>query len=187
MNKQNESAALAQYLTRFQPAASQVAHWPKAKLRVTAALTENLPPREFTLSVRAIMFRDRNVMVITDPNSIHLTPGGRCEPGESIDETLERELLEETGYKVRTRQLLGVMCFEHLTPRPDVCPPHLFPLFFQPVYHVEAGDCDESRRERDGFEISAEFRPLELARQWAQDPVTSLFLDRALALRSLAS
>ena len=35
-------------------------------------------------------------------------PGGGMEPGESAAEACEREVLEETGLKVRAKQLLGV-------------------------------------------------------------------------------
>ncbi|GGL10410.1 NUDIX hydrolase [Deinococcus radiotolerans] len=37
------------------------------------------------------------------------TPGGLCEPGESLEETLSREVHEETGLTVREAQLLKVI------------------------------------------------------------------------------
>ncbi len=41
-------------------------------------------------------------------NGLWGLPGGSMEPGESIEETVRREVLEETGLRLRTMQLFGV-------------------------------------------------------------------------------
>jgi 8-oxo-dGTP pyrophosphatase MutT (NUDIX family) len=38
-----------------------------------------------------------------------IIPGGRVEPGETVEETAVRELLEETGLEVRPLRVLGVL------------------------------------------------------------------------------
>ena len=35
-------------------------------------------------------------------------PGGQVENGESLDEALEREIIEESGIKVRVKRLIGI-------------------------------------------------------------------------------
>jgi mutator protein MutT len=39
-------------------------------------------------------------------------PGGKCEAGESFDEALAREVLEETGLRVEITGLVGATSFE---------------------------------------------------------------------------
>jgi len=41
-------------------------------------------------------------------NGLWCVPGGAMESGESVSETCEREVLEETGLKVRAMRLVGV-------------------------------------------------------------------------------
>ena len=39
-------------------------------------------------------------------------PGGKTEPGERLDEALEREVFEETGLRIAVSRLLGAVDFE---------------------------------------------------------------------------
>ena len=49
-------------------------------------------------SVRAIIIKDEHMLVEWyEPRSVCFTPGGRIEPGEKIEQTIERELKEELG------------------------------------------------------------------------------------------
>ena len=71
-------------------------------LRITSYFTDELPPLEHISSVRCIVFRDDMVLVVREGEEAHVVPGGRREPGETLMQTLERELLEETGWTVAT-------------------------------------------------------------------------------------
>jgi len=51
--------------------------------------------------IQLCKWRDENIWVI---------PGGRVEPGETIEETAHRELLEETGATLKN---LEVLCYIH--------------------------------------------------------------------------
>lgn len=111
-------------------------------------------------------------MVMQDgPETYHVMPGGRREPGESIEATLRREMLEETGWTVASHHPLGFAHFRHLTPRPADYP-YPYPDFLQLLFVAEAGE-QVAEAQQDEYELSAVFRPfnealdLPLAREQA--------------------
>jgi len=69
--------------------------------------------REGTLRLGccAVIFdSDRNRAFLTrrEDNGRWCLPGGHVQPGESVTEACQREVLEETGLEVRTTRLVGV-------------------------------------------------------------------------------
>ena len=59
-------------------------------------------------------------------------PGGGIEPGESVGEACEREVLEETGMRVRMNRLVGVYSHpDQLTVYPDGNKSHIVALHFE--------------------------------------------------------
>lgn len=68
----------------------------------------------------------------------HLLPGGRCDAGETILQTLEREMREETGWTLAEPRLIGFMHFLHQTPKPPEYA-YPYPSFLQLVYAAKAG------------------------------------------------
>ncbi|MGE5141036.1 MAG: NUDIX domain-containing protein, partial [Rudaea sp.] len=54
-----------------------------------------------------------------------------------IEETLEREVLEETGWSLRDARLLGLLHYHHLEPRPPAYR-YPYPDFIQLVFVAEA-------------------------------------------------
>lgn len=51
-------------------------------------------------AIRAIIIRDKKLLMVTNNKGDIKFPGGGVEGAESHDETLKREVMEETGYKV---------------------------------------------------------------------------------------
>jgi 8-oxo-dGTP diphosphatase len=56
--------------------------------------------------VAAIIRKDGRILITRRPNDVHLAglwefPGGKVEPGESLEVALQREILEELGIKIR--------------------------------------------------------------------------------------
>ena len=52
-------------------------------------------------TIRGIIIRDRKVLLVTGHNAdFYWTPGGGVEEGETIEETLRREILEELGVTI---------------------------------------------------------------------------------------
>lgn len=75
------------------------------------------------LGVSAVMLDDSRANVLLTPRSDNgqwCLPGGMIDPGESVSETCEREVLEETGLVVRAKRSVGVYSNAHLlTVYPD--------------------------------------------------------------------
>lgn len=62
------------------------------------------------LGVSAIIFNEQGKFLLTQraDNGQWCLPGGAVEPGESVAEACEREVLEETGLRVRVKRLVGI-------------------------------------------------------------------------------
>ena len=66
---------------------------------------------ELRLGCSAVIFdskREKVLLTQRADNGRWCLPGGHAESGESVAETCEREVLEETGLKVRVTRLIGV-------------------------------------------------------------------------------
>jgi ADP-ribose pyrophosphatase YjhB (NUDIX family) len=73
-------------------------------------------------------------------------PGGRMEPGESVAEACEREVLEETGLNVRVKRLIGVYSYpDQLVVYLDGNKSHIVALHFEvEIIGGELGLSDET-------------------------------------------
>jgi hypothetical protein len=125
---------LADFLSAHTPQAQHDVRWgerEELRLQVTTYLCDRLPPRELVTSARAVVLRDGCVLVVRDPGGRHIIPGGRCEPDETLEQTVQREALEETGWAVVVLGLLGVLRFRHRSPKPAGYP-YPYPEFYRP-------------------------------------------------------
>ena len=129
--------------------------------RTTYALDpSDAPPLNLVTSVRAILTRGPQIMVMRDPDGEHIVPGGRLDDGEGLLEALRRELLEETGWTVRGEpERIGLFHYHIHSPKPAG---HRYPYpdFLQLLYRAEADSYFPEALEVDGFELGAEFRTL---------------------------
>lgn len=119
---------LQQLLAGHEPSAKETVTWPgDMRLEMDTYLGASELPAELVSSVRCVVTVDSRVLVCEDAApSVDILPGGRCEPGESWQQTAQREVLEETGWHVdaESLEMLGFIHFRHVTPVP---PGHRFP------------------------------------------------------------
>jgi 8-oxo-dGTP pyrophosphatase MutT (NUDIX family) len=151
------------------------------RLSLSLYATADAPPDALTTSVRGVLFHRANVMVVSDPGAEHVIPGGRREPGETQDETLAREIGEETGWTFVSAAPFAVMHFHHETPEPDGYP-YPYPDFFQPLFVLEAGDHARGRILRDDWETGSRMTPFRRALATLAAPQIAI-LGLALAAR----
>ncbi len=133
----------------------------ETQLEIAYYTASRLPDLAAVTSVRGIVQRGDAILVVKNvEGDQHIIPGGRIEAGETLLDTLVREISEETSWVVASPQLLGVMYYCHLAPRPDRYP-YRYPEFLQVVYGVEAALFSPDRRLADDYETEARFVPVD--------------------------
>ena len=112
------------------------------RLRVTSYLTEAAPPARYVRSVRCVVLRADTVLGLRREERAHVLPGGRREPGETLLQTLEREVLEEAGWTTTAPRQIGVVRLSWLTPLPAAWPEaaHFHPDFLWLIHAAEAAE-----------------------------------------------
>jgi ADP-ribose pyrophosphatase YjhB (NUDIX family) len=167
---------LATFLKHHKPLAEDSTVWGNMPLRITSHLSDELPPHDYITSVRCLVLRKRAILVVRNPDETHIIPGGRCEAGETFEETLRREVLEETGWTIVEPKLLGFMYFHHLNPKPPGYKyPH--PDFLQLIYTAEADQLIPDAKQADDYEIEANFRLLDEVKALELSQGEGLYLD----------
>jgi 8-oxo-dGTP pyrophosphatase MutT (NUDIX family) len=176
---------LSGFLASGTPLCKGEVTWGQGSLPMQVAYyrTTQDPPVEYVSSVRGIIFKEEEVLVIKAPDGYYyILPGGRVEKGETLLQTLQREMLEETGWTFSAPKITGLMHFHHFGARPsDYRYP--FPDFIWPVYTAEARDFQPQARIPDKWVVESVFQPVEQVRQMALEKGQLMLLDAALALR----
>lgn len=153
--------------------------WSVGRFHLACYLTDRTPPGRYVVSARAVVTDGDRVVVVQDPTSRHILPGGRLEPEETMEEALRREVLEETGWKLARFRQIGIMHFRHIDPMPDDYP-YPYPDLIHVVYAATPGEHRPELRDVDGYELGAELVPLDEARRLDLDAGQHTFLDAAL-------
>ncbi len=160
-----------------------VAHWAYGAIELdvhTYEVEDELPPTTLVTSGRCIVLGGQSVLLMANEGGVHILPGGRLEPGESIEDATRREVEEESGLKLEQISPIGLMVFRHRTPRPDDYP-YPYPVFTNMIFVTQIGHprplVFEDSYERDGTFVAIdtaldriaphERELLQLARQWS--------------------
>jgi ADP-ribose pyrophosphatase YjhB (NUDIX family) len=73
------------------------------------------------IDVRGAVFRDDTILLVEESSDRGWSlPGGWADVGERPSEAVEREVLEESGYRVRATKLIGLYERDHRAERPHV-------------------------------------------------------------------
>jgi 8-oxo-dGTP pyrophosphatase MutT (NUDIX family) len=155
-----ESPDLQLYLAACTLLDSHTIMWPgQLQLQVRTYLADIPPPIAYVSSVRCVLFRGDAVLVERAIEGPQILPGGRREQGETLEQTLRREVVEETGWVIDGPRLLGCLHFHHLNPKPAryVYP---YPDFMQPIFIANAVSYVSDRRVHDEHVTASGFVPL---------------------------
>ena len=149
------------------------------ELRLRSYLTQRTPPIEHVGSVRAVITRGNEVLLMRNRDGYHVLPGGKLEPGESAIAALRREIREETGWSECDAEQLGLIHLEHLTPKP---PGHVghYPECLWIIYRGRVGRYDERAKLQGDFEVESSFRTAAAVQPLLDEGFQRLFLSEAL-------
>ena len=172
--------SLRQFLDRHQPLARWQEEWLGVPLTFSLALSEDLPPRSYIASVRALVLHGEDVLVVHSSPPI-LTVGGRREPDETVEQTLIREVGEESGWVVTPITTIGFVHVHHLDgQRPDWARPA--PDFVGPIFAAAAVRYDRALLHDN--ETRCEFVPIVDIERLGVDAGNRALLHEALRRRS---
>ena len=122
---------------------------PAVPLLARLCLASSLPPRRWRASVLGIVTRDDGAVLFAHAEKplgtiAHVLFGGRPKPEELPEETLRREVAEETGWHVDPVRVAGFRHFVQLgRPHPELAD-RPYPEFIEPVYAAKARAFDEA-------------------------------------------
>jgi 8-oxo-dGTP pyrophosphatase MutT (NUDIX family) len=179
------SVTIDTFLARHELLATGEEMW-SVPLRLDWYRGDELPPVALITSVRALVFRDDTVLVVREPSGQpRIIPGGRCEAGETIEETVRREVLEEVGWALGPLLPLGFLHLFNLGPKPPGSP-YPYPDAFQVIYQAEALTYCPEAMVFDEWVASSSFVPIAEARRLPIRAGELALLDVAARLRDVS-
>ena len=174
------STNLDRFLSRQKRVLQETAKWRGGiELELSGYLCSETPPADLVSSVRAIVFKEDQVLVMRNLDSTNIFPGGRVEEAETFEETLRRELLEEAGVEIKVGLQVGLVHLRHTTPKPKGYP-YLYPDFLWPVYVASFVRERPDAKVDDDYEIASRFLPLPEVRGLALEDHEKAFLEAAV-------
>ena len=177
------STGLDRFLSRHERVSRNTAKWRGGiELEVSGYLCSETPPSDLVSSVRAIVFKEDRVLVMRNHDSTHIVPGGRVEEGETREKSLQRELLEEAGIKIRVGGEIGLVHLRHTTAKPKNYP-FLYPDFLWAVYVASFVRQRPDAKVDDDYEIASQFLPLQELRRLDLEDYEKALLEAAVSVR----
>ena len=174
------SLGLDKFLSRHKRVSQNIAKWRNGiELYVSGYLCSEGPPSGLVSSVRAVVLKEDSVLVMRNLDSTHIVPGGRVEEGETFEETLRRELLEEAGVEINVKAQIGLVHLRHTTPKPKNHP-FPYPDFLWPVYVASLVVQMPEAKVVDDYETSSRFLPVRDVRRLALEDYEWAFLEAAV-------
>jgi len=184
VSPEDQAAHLEERLIVAEPLIDREVEWPGLRLRQRTYPAGPVLPDVLITSIRAVVFRGPRVVVVRErAGRPHVTPGGRREAGEALEDTLRRELQEECGWSVGELRPLAFHHFRYLGEKP---PGFAYPWrpFVQPIFVVEGLRYDRSHLKR-GEEIETGSSLMSASRAMSVLPEDQqLILQVAIELRS---
>ena len=175
------TADLRRFLAGQKHVSQGTATWPNGiELEIAGYFCVENPPLELVSSVRAIVLREDHVLVMRNLDGTHIVPGGRVEEGETHEETLRRELVEEAGVEIEVGTRIGLVHLRHTTPRPKDHP-YPYPDFLWPVYVASFVSDVPHARVEDDYETSSRFMSVHDVRGLVLDGYEKAFLEAAVS------
>ena len=173
-----------EFLGHYSPVDVESSVWRAGEIELTISsyVTCDEPPSQLVSSVRALVFRDKSILLMRNVDGSHVHPGGRGEAGETHLDTLRRELVEEASVKITNVRRLGFMHLRHETPRPPNYP-FLYPDFFWPIFLAEYDGDSVEKQVQDDYEMSSEFVPLGELDRSALTSAELAYLEYAIEVR----
>jgi hypothetical protein len=137
------SNILKAYLDSYPAHHETTERWPiQGEMRVRLCVGGTLPPAEVCSSVLAIVVNSRREVLYLYPSTAsgsiaQVLIGGRAEAGEAPEQTVIREVGEETGWEVAPIRMIGFRHFFHLEARVEETD-RPYPDFIQPIFVARA-------------------------------------------------
>jgi ADP-ribose pyrophosphatase YjhB (NUDIX family) len=173
--------ALTTFLAGRAPLTFETATWGEIGLEIRYYASDEAPPEHLVTSARAIVLAHDQVLLIRDPSGDeHVIPGGRRKSGESLEETVRREVLEETRWSIADLSILAVGHF-HITSSVPADYPYPNPDFLQVVYLARPIQFHEERGVEDDWVASSEMLPIASLSDRSLSDTQRLLLDHALS------